>query len=319
MEVGPGTIATDRSDRLDGGGAEESLDYARIEITPQRPLGALDEAIVERARAQRERVEALNATLRAAAKLPPGDAKRATLAAARDAWWRATHFSPPSSATDAPERRFIAHVATDKPTYRPGDHLFVRAVLLDAHDLRPLEDPSLWWRDAPTPAHPEGSAAAALWPANASAAPPCWPRWGGGPFDRLPPGVDASHATLRLDASTWPPTYVVEWSADGASPRSVERPGVELAKFTMQQPGATLRDGGRDVELNACTWGGVGCATFELVVTAADGSVVHRSALTPPSAGASVSAALLGGGPSEYGGSAAQPRAVDGLGPPRRP
>jgi len=56
--------------------------------------------------------------------------------------WQATAGpAGPHPALDlgGPER-FLTHVSTDKPLYRPGEPVFARAVLLDAHTHRPLPD-----------------------------------------------------------------------------------------------------------------------------------------------------------------------------------
>ena len=256
---------------------------ATLTIKPDRPLSDADRATLVAMSDHRARVSALNASLRSAALA--GDADRVVLA--RDAWWRASNFqtspSPVANASAAPGRRFLAHVATDKPTYRAGEMLFVRAVLLDAFDLRPLDDPSLWFRDAPSPSPSDTPPAAALWPANRSARPPCWPRWGNAPMSTLPKGVASNTATIELDTSTWPPTYVVSWPNVGSasSDGRVER------KTTMQQ----AQSDSIDVN-NQCNRGG--CPEFELVVSASDGSVVHRSAVTPPTSYASVPSKFLG-------------------------
>ncbi len=47
---------------------------------------------------------------------------------------------PRRGATPGAAERFLAHVSTDKPLYKPGETMFARAVLLDAFDRTPVAD-----------------------------------------------------------------------------------------------------------------------------------------------------------------------------------
>ena len=49
------------------------------------------------------------------------------------------HASPGPTASLGGEERYLTHVSTDKPLYRPGETVFVRGVMLHAHTSAPIE------------------------------------------------------------------------------------------------------------------------------------------------------------------------------------
>jgi len=65
----------------------------------------------------------------------------AALVAGASLWQAVAREAKPAdpSALGGAER-YLAHVSTDKPLYRPGESVYVRAVVLDAHTHRPLAE-----------------------------------------------------------------------------------------------------------------------------------------------------------------------------------
>ena len=54
--------------------------------------------------------------------------------------WRGLVLASKASSDDLGGAvRYLTHVSTDKPIYRPGEKLYVRGVMLDAHDHKPLK------------------------------------------------------------------------------------------------------------------------------------------------------------------------------------